>query len=171
MTASSFIGKKGFTLIELLVVIAIIGLLMGLLFPAFAAARESARKTKAKADVKQLDMVLKTVLMDFRTWTAAAVPNANSTKFSADSTVVAYLRGGNTKSVNYMEFDQKSLGSTGDFVDPWNTTSKPQVYQIAIGDSSVNPNNSGSLPRQVAAWSWGKNGSTALVSDWTKSWE
>ena len=38
-------AKSGFTLIELLVVIAIIAILAAILFPVFAQARESARKT------------------------------------------------------------------------------------------------------------------------------
>jgi prepilin-type N-terminal cleavage/methylation domain-containing protein len=38
--------RRGFTLIELLVVIAIIAILAAILFPVFAQARESARKTQ-----------------------------------------------------------------------------------------------------------------------------
>ena len=38
--------RSGFTLIELLVVIAIIAILAAILFPVFARARESARKTQ-----------------------------------------------------------------------------------------------------------------------------
>src|SRR5262249_33189352 len=43
-----------FTLIELLVVIAIIGILVGLLFPAFRAVQSQARQTQAKNDLTQI---------------------------------------------------------------------------------------------------------------------
>ena len=46
--------KAGFTLIELLVVIAIIALLAAILFPAFARARENARRSSCTSNVKQL---------------------------------------------------------------------------------------------------------------------
>jgi prepilin-type N-terminal cleavage/methylation domain-containing protein/prepilin-type processing-associated H-X9-DG protein len=46
--------RRGFTLIELLVVIAIISILAGILFPTFARARESARQTACRSNVKQL---------------------------------------------------------------------------------------------------------------------
>jgi len=46
--------KKAFTLIELLVVIAIIGMLSGLLLPNFMGARERARDTQRKSDLKQI---------------------------------------------------------------------------------------------------------------------
>jgi prepilin-type N-terminal cleavage/methylation domain-containing protein/prepilin-type processing-associated H-X9-DG protein len=49
---------KGFTLIELLVVIAIIGILAGMLFPVFASARESARRTTCLSNAKQLALAL-----------------------------------------------------------------------------------------------------------------
>lgn len=49
---------SGFTLVELLVVIAIVGMLVALLLPAIQHARESARKTQCKSNLRQIGLAM-----------------------------------------------------------------------------------------------------------------
>ena len=163
--------KKGFTLIELLAVIGIIMLLAGLLFPAFRAARESARRAKAKADVKQVDTAFKSVLLDYRVFDGGLSPSGSGQDM--DSGKVAYLRGGNTKGVVYMEFDQAAI--TGGFADPWSKPAQPQLYRVALKNSTAGEAVTivacgETIARQVAVWSKGIDRTEGTKDD-VKSWE
>jgi prepilin-type N-terminal cleavage/methylation domain-containing protein/prepilin-type processing-associated H-X9-DG protein len=57
--------KQKFTLIELLVVIAIIAILAAILFPAFARARENARRASCQSNLKQMMLGLVQYTQDY----------------------------------------------------------------------------------------------------------
>lgn len=58
-------SRRAFTLIELLVVIAIIGILVAILFPAFARAREKARQTACASNMKQIGLAILQYVEDY----------------------------------------------------------------------------------------------------------
>lgn len=58
-------NRKAFTLIELLVVIAIIAILAAILFPVFAKAREAARATTCRSNLKQIGTGMAMYVQDY----------------------------------------------------------------------------------------------------------
>ena len=175
--------RAAFTLIELLVVIAIIAILIGLLFPAFRAVQDQAKRTQAKNDLTQIVNAVNAFYTDYGKYPIATNDNiigpdnsglmytlrADSTNANSNPNVNNATNPRVIVFINppYVKNDtagQRRSGvspTDGRYYDPWGSP-----YRITIdGDytNTINPNpytaNTGAGPSPlsigVIAWSLG----------------
>ena len=105
--------RHGFTLIELLVVIAIIAVLVGLLLPAVQQAREAARRTQCKNNLKQIGLALHSYHDTFNT---LPMGYCSALPYSDGSTDTANGWGWSTMILPYL--DQGPLYNQFNFSQP-----------------------------------------------------
>ena len=133
--------SRGFTLVELLVVIAIIGILIAILLPAIQSAREAARRTQCKNNLKQIGLAFQN-----HHDTLKGLPPARTTSPAGHGWCVdllPYLEQSNLqriydfKSHYYAEANQQAvLTGSKDFQCP-STPNQDRLVRLSAGNSNT----------------------------------
>ncbi|MFO1092817.1 MAG: DUF1559 domain-containing protein [Planctomycetaceae bacterium] len=105
-------SRRAFTLIELLVVIAIIGILVALLLPAVQQARESARQTTCRNNLKQIGLALHNYNSAHRTFPPSSTSDVEQGGWITDPTT-RHIHSWSTMLLPYI--DQQTLHNQIDF--------------------------------------------------------
>lgn len=128
------IRRRGFTLIELLVVIAIIAVLIALLLPAVQQAREAARRSQCKNNLKQIGLAIHNYHDVYLCFPIADV-NGTSNPVSAHARLLPYM-------------DQTPVFNLIDFNVPYNHANNnvPRMLELPIFRCPSDPD---SLPATI----------------------
>jgi len=155
-------SNKAFTLIELLVVMAIIAILIGLLFPAFRAVQDQAKRTQAKNDLTQ---IVNAVNAYYTTDDSIITNNATlmnalrATVATNNPRQIVFISPPNVKDTTN---PRGGIGSDGQYYDPWGTPYRLRIdgnydNQLAnpyAADTGAGPLN---VTIGVMTWSAGKD--------------
>ncbi len=161
--------RSGFTLIELLVVIAIIAVLIALLLPAVQQARESARRTQCRNNLKQLGLAFHNYHDNYQTfpadgiWTLAPTTSRLPRNFSWAAAILPFI----DQAPMYSKIDF-SAPALGQVIDGKNLESILLSGLLCPSDPGYSP----SLPHNGLAYSsygvshgwdwWARNDDTRL---------
>lgn len=126
--------SKGFTLIELLVVIAIIAILISLLLPAVQQAREAARRTQCKNNMKNLGLAMHNYHDTYMQFPVPAIFTLETNGTGVSATPTGFFATVNVWSLSILPFmDQANIYDRWDFNDPfWEGTTNPALSQNII---------------------------------------
>ena len=139
--------RRGFTLIELLVVIAIIAVLIALLLPAVQQAREAARRTQCKNNLKQLGLALHNYESTFSQFPMPAIWSVNVTSGSQGDPSFAMSWG--MSILPYM--DQAPLFNSFDFTRPIWSGANNQALIAKTLTAHICPSTP-SIPQAPTTW-------------------
>jgi prepilin-type N-terminal cleavage/methylation domain-containing protein len=166
-----------FTLIELLVVIAIIAILIGLLFPAFRAVQDQAKRTQAKNDLTQIVNAVNAYYTDYGKYPLATDDSTITPTGALFNVLRAMDATNNPRQIvfinpPYVKNDtagnrRSGVSPTdGQYYDPWGT---PYVIKIDgnYDNQLANPYSLNAGPPTlgigVIAWSFGTDGQSGSV--------
>ncbi|MEZ6128883.1 MAG: DUF1559 domain-containing protein [Planctomycetaceae bacterium] len=145
--------RRAFTLIELLVVIAIIAILIALLLPAVQQAREAARRTQCKNNLKQLGIALHNYHDVFRVFPPGYRFKPNSpieAMGTANVSLLPYLDQANLQGLAdaeipwYLQTPSTAMTIVPVFVCPSDIAANPLAYPwvagmgVPVGDTFAN---------------------------------
>ena len=151
-------SQKGFTLIELLVVIAIIAILAAILFPAFARARENARRASCQSNLKQIALGVKQYVQDYD---EKFPPRYAGTTATPSYMGWAVLIQPYTKSEQLFQCPSDSIapGTFSTLTSQGTSTAIDYIYNYSLGESA-----SGQGTVSEAAINYSSN--TVMNGDW-----
>lgn len=134
--------REGFTLIELLVVIAIIAILAAILFPVFTRAKEQAKMTSCKSNMKQLSNAAMLYLND---WNNCFPDHVSTGKFaeaykSANDNAMCYEFGWRYLSGGQPAGIGKSYSKYLKNMNVWICPSEPKTIPSAVWTAGVSKN-------------------------------
>jgi prepilin-type N-terminal cleavage/methylation domain-containing protein len=183
--------NQAFTLIELLTVIAIIAVLAGLLFPAFQSAMRKGETAQAQTDIKMIESAIQAYHLQYGLYPVVPLSNNDNGGDYCFGGLGGYANNGqlmdilrsfdrgpgnsgfanNLRKIVFINASQKSLDSTGNYLDPWG-----RQYEITIDTGNDNICNGlkggyADVPnRTVVVWSCGPDGKPNTTDD-IRSWK